>query len=352
MKNTAKSLLAAVLVVAAASCGEKTNPEIPSGTGSFCILNNGSMGMNNSCISLYDADSKALVPEAFANTNGKVLGDTAQDMLVCGEELYVTVNLSRTVFVTDKELKIRASITASLPDGTVLSPRYLAEGGNGKVYVTYYEGYLGEIDRLDHSVRVTPVGPNPEGCAFAAGKVFTSNSGGASYPDYDNSVSVVDPETFSEIREIEVNTNPATMKAAGNRVYVFSMGDFGGTPAKVQCIDAETLEVSDMDCENPTAIAVGGECLYIMCGGYGEDWKPLPASIYRYDTGTNACEGSFISDGTLPAPAYSLSAAGGYIWVGCSDYITDGDMYVFDSEGRLYDKFDTRGINPITVTEL
>ncbi|MCF0177840.1 MAG: hypothetical protein HUJ90_04365, partial [Bacteroidales bacterium] len=41
---------------------------------------------------------------------------------------------------------------------------------------------------------------------------------------------------------------------------------------------------------------------------------------------------------------------GGYIFVGESDYVSTGTMYVFTKDGKLYDKFDTGGLNPHGAT--
>ena len=319
MKRIIYAALAATLALIAASCDKQAlTPEKKDVEGVY-ILNNGSMDMNNSKITVYDPQTKTAVADMFVAANGKVLGDTAQDILVDGDDIYISVNISRIIFVTDKNLKIKKEIRATLPDGTVLSPRYLAKGGNGRVYVTYYEGYLGEINPDGYKVSTTAVGASPEGCAWADGKVFVSNSGGANYPNYEKTVSVVDPVSFKETSRVEVNINPATMEACGDNVYVFSLGDYGATPAKVQRLDAKTLKVND------------------------------PGTVYKHDAKLNSSLGTFVTDGTTLPQAYSLSAAGGYVWVGCSDYKTNGDVFVFSPDGRLYDKFDSQGINPIAV---
>ncbi len=351
MKKIIYAALAAALTLAAASCDKQPlNPGQTEEEATGCyVLNNGSMGMNNSEITLYDTETKTAVGQMFSTVNGKALGDTAQDILVDGDDVYITVNLSRLIFVTDKDLKIKKEIRATLPDGTVLSPRYLAKGGNGRIYVTYYEGYLGEINPDGYNVSTTAVGASPEGCAWADGKVFVSNSGGANYPNYEKTVSVVDPVSFKETSKVEVNINPATMEACGDNVYVFSLGDYGANPAKVQLLDAKTLKVTDLEYSSPTAIALEDEMLYVMCGGYDSNWNPLPGAVYKHNAKTNSALGKFVTDGTPLPQAYSLAAAGGYVWVGCSDYKTNGDVYLFSPNGKLYDKFDSQGINPITV---
>lgn len=330
------------------SCNKSNDEPVKESISGYYILNNGSMGQNNSEVSLYDVTSHTVLGGMFLSINGKSLGDTAQDILAYGDDIYISVNLSKVVFVTDKNLLVKKEIVAKLSDGTVLSPRYLTAAA-GKVYVTYYEGYLGEIDPATYVVRTTPVGPNPEGCAYAAGKVFVANSGGYLYPTYNNTVSIVDPTQFKEVSTITVNTNPATMKAYGDKVYFLSLGDYATTPSMVQCIDASTQKLTDLDYESPSAIALSGSNLFVMCGGYDENWNPLPGMVYKHDAETNTALGAFVKDNTSLPQAYSLSAAGDYLWVGCSDYKTNGDVYVFTLDGYYFDKFDSQGLNPIAV---
>ena len=62
----------------------------------------------------------------------------------------------------------------------------------------------------------------------------------------------------------------------------------------------------------------------------------------------NKSLGAFVTDGTLLPNAYSISVArDGYVYVGCSDYVNTGDVYVFTSDGKLHDKFDSQGLNPL-----
>ena len=69
----------------------------------------------------------------------------------------------------------------------------------------------------------------------------------------------------------------------------------------------------------------------------------------KYNAADGKRIGEFVTDGTSLPKAYSLSATDDFVWVGCSDYKNNGDMYVFTKDGNLYDKFDTQGINPIKV---
>jgi len=344
MKKYFLPLLFAISALTIASCNKVVDPEpTPDAevSGVF-ILNNGSWGSNNANVGIFDITTKTLSADVFGTVNAKGLGDLGQDILVNGDDVYIAVNGSSLVFVTDKTLKIKKTITAQA-DGLTLSPRYLCKG-NGKIYVSYYEGYLGEINPSNYSVRTTAVGPNPEGVGYANGKIYVANSGGY-VPGYNNTVSVVNADSFKEESTITVNTNPAAIKVCGSKIYVSSFGDYGMIPAKVQVIDGG--KVSDLDYSSPSAIAMSGETLFVMCAGYDESWNPLPGTIYKHDAKNNVAKGT-LSSGV--DKAYSLSATDNYVWAGSSDYKNEGDMYVFSIEdGSLVAKFSTGGINPICV---
>lgn len=349
MKFT-KSILAIGLILAICSCDNLSKEDIvPTNSGTY-ILNNGNWGSNDSNIGIYNAAGKTLSPDAFLAANGYNLGDLGQDITSLGEDIYIAVNGSQTIFVTDSDLKVKQQINAD-KDGARLSPRYFTTHGE-KVYVTYYEGYVGEI-ASDYSVRLCPVGPNPEGIAVAGSNLYVANSGGMTYPAYNNTVSVVSTSTFTETSTIEVNVNPAKVEASsdGTYVYVSSFGNYADVPSMLQVITTSTGAVSSVEYASVSAIAKGkGDILYILCGGYDELWNPLPGTVYKHDMKSNKPLGKFVTDGTALPDAYSISAGqDGYVYVGCSDYKTTGDVYVFTPEGTLYDSFDSAGLNPVKM---
>ena len=348
MKANKLILSFTIIILALNSCDDSLQDlDTPLSSGTF-ILNNGNWGSNDSNIGFYDPVEKTFTAEAFKTANGQALGDLGQDMTGLGEDIYIAVNGSQTIFVTGTDLKIRKQINTE-KEGVRLSPRYFAVSDN-KVYVTFYEGYVGEILR-DYSVQLCPVGPNPEGIAVSGGSLYVANSGGMAYPTYNNTVSVVSTSTFTETSTIEVNLNPAKVEASsdGEYVYVSSFGNYADVPARLKVITTDGGQVSDLDYASVSAIARGkDDILYILCGGYDANWNPLPGTVYKHDMKNNKPLGTFITDGTALSDACSISATSdGYVYIGCSDYINTGDVYVFTPDGRLHDKFDSQGLNPL-----
>lgn len=340
-----------VLFVLSVACKQdEESAEIAFMSGRF-VVNNGNWGDNDADIGIYDLQRKTFFPDMFYTVNSRYLGDLAQDIISVGDDIYIAVSGSQTIFVTDRELRVKKQINAE-NNGVRLSPRCFATDGV-RVYVTYYEGYVGQISPEDYSIRFAQVGPNPDGLDAAGGKLYVADSGGMAYPDYNNTLSVISIDGFERTDIVSVNVNPAKVVASsdGNMVYVFSYGDYAAVPSLVQALDTVSGKLSDLPYESVCSIAGGKNgLLYILCGGYDADWNPLPGTVFIHDMATNTGMGNFVTDGTILPNAYSVSVTSdGYVYVGCSDYLTTGDVFVFTPDGRLYDRFDSQGLNPIKV---
>jgi len=349
MKNVKQLLLSALAVVLClAACEEKTSLSDESGAvlPALAVLNEGNMGDNLSSVLIYD-EEQGKFADLFYASNGKGLGDTGNDMIVVGDDIFIAVSGSRIIFVTDKNFRIKKEIVAS-SGGIGLTPRHLATDGK-RAYVTYYEGYLGEIDPSDgYKVRTTAVGPNPEGVAYAGGKLYVANSGGYNYPDYNNTVSVVDAASFTEISTIEVNANPCLVvaNALGTALYVSSSGNYGDIPPMLQKVELSTGNVSRLDYDGTSSIASGkDDRLYVLCTGYDVQWNPLPGTVYTYNMSADSKEGIF-AEGIEKAYKVSADVEDGYVFVTASDYKNTGDMFVYSFDGKKVVEIDTKGLNP------
>lgn len=246
---------------------EKPEPEQPVVDESFMalyFLNSGKMGSNNASLYMYDVDKEEVVPDYFLAQNGRGLGDTAQDIVVYGDKMYITVSGENTIEVTDLHAKSIKQIKVDQ------QPRYLAMDG-GKVYISYFNGEVARLDTASLEVDATvKVGRNPEQMAVANGKLFVANSGGMDYNTevgYDKTVSVVDLASFTETTKVEVVLNPTRIVAdEQGAVYVISMGDYMAVPNTLQKIDAETLEVSVVEgCPSADRDGLqGGDPLFLL----------------------------------------------------------------------------------------
>ena len=329
------------------SCSKEDDPAIDPVVPSeyLYVLNSGNMGSNDASLTLYDVKEGVATTDIFEAQNGRRLGDTGQDLVVYGSKMYIAVSGESTVEVTDLEAKVIRSIR------TEGQPRYFAVDG-GKVYVTYYNGYVARIDTVSLTVEAkVQVGRNPEQLTVANRKLYVANSGGLDlYTETgpDKTVSVIDIATFTETKKIEVVINPCYIAADnGGHVYVASAGNYGDIPNTLQKIDATTDAVSVMTDINGTSLAMLDNTLYTLFLQYDDAWQPF-ADFFSYDTANGRLLSDQFVGRTNIAKAFSISSdsAAGQVYIGASDYQTDGDVYIFDSSNNLVGTFET-GLNPM-----
>lgn len=361
MRSSFLVLACVTLVAGFISCSKNDNPIpplAPETVGAY-ILNNGKWQSNNASLSYYNLQTREVATKVFATKNAKKLGDLGQDMVIYGGKMYITVANSGVIFVTDKQTKIIKEI--QLPN--YKTPRSVV-AYQGKVYATYFEGALAQIDTTTFEVKTIPVGNNPDELGIANGNIYVANSDGMNWPPVGNTVSVVDIATFTISKEITVAVNPRLVEVDNQGdVYLISSGDYSeNMPAVLQRIDTKTNTVQGVELSvtdnkgdkvvlTPNYMAMGAnDKLYIVCGksdmnGY------VQGKVYCYNTLTEKMEGEFVTDGSVVQNFHYISAdkISGNVYIGSSDYINNGDMYVFTPDGKLEDKFDTGGLNPMGV---
>lgn len=350
-------LLLSVSLVFVSSCNIDTGDDVPPAvvTEGVYILNNGNYASNDASLTLYDPESKGTSANVFESANGKKLGDLAQDMLIYGGKMYIAVYNSKVIFVTDRKGKILKELRIFEDGGPNLSPRALL-GHNGKVYATMYEGFLAQIDTLDFSRKLIEVGDNPEGLAAVDDKVFVANSGGMNFTvgkDYGNTVSVVTvQDIMQEVATIEVASNPTKLLTnIRGEIFLISMGDYVSVPNTLQRIDPRSYDVHVLTDRPVTYMAMGSDSrLYYISAQYDENWNTI-SSVGVYNTLTGLMEADFlVDDGTVikSAPTFiSVDPVTNDVYIGTSDYVSEGDIYVFAKDKTLRHTFGSGGLNPI-----
>ncbi len=341
----------------AVSCSDNELPPVHGGPvvsdtaiAGIYILNSGKDGSNNASLTYMDASTRELSVNVFGDANGKKLGDTGNDMIIYGKKMYIALTGSSILFVTDLRGNIIKEITVEGASAN-LSPRHLFPA-DGKVYVSFMEGYAGVVDTVNFSVKKVKVGPMPEGIAYANKKVYVANSDGYNSVDgYGKTVSVIDASTFTVTKTLDVAMNPQTLHVASNdKIYLVALGDYAGVPAKLQKINTTTDTVMDIEDIQPTNLAIGKDGVaYIQVTEYDLNWK-ASSTYYAFDTAKDKLVGEIASPADIPN-GYSIFAdkITGDIYIGTSDYISNGDVYVLSAEGEILFKFDTGGINPIAI---
>ena len=235
--NRFSSFVLTAAVILTGSCMNSKPPvgvlPEPGELGRLYILNEGVMGMNNSSIDFYDFADGTYVTDAFPAANPDVtlgLGDTGNDLAVYGGKLWAVMNGSDLVEVMDASTMehIRAIDVPACRD-IAFSGRY--------AYVTSWAGNVsddgdrtGMVYRIDiNSLSIAgavEVGYQPEDIAALDGKIYVANSGGMT-DGYDNRLSIIDEESFSLERTVEIAANICDIAPdAYGRLWISSPGDY------------------------------------------------------------------------------------------------------------------------------
>jgi hypothetical protein len=315
------------------------------------VLNNGRFESNNASLTLYDVEKGTATQNFFeAQNKGRRLGDTGQDIIVYGSKMYIAMFGESTIEVTDLEA---VSLKQIKTEG---QPRFFAAHG-GKVYVTYYNGYVARIDTSSLAVEAkTQVGRNPEQLTVASGKLFVANSGGLDFNTeigHDKTVSVIDIAKFAETQKIQVVDNPCdVIFDKSNHIYVVSNGNYMDIPGELQKINVTTGEVTKVTAFNATYMATVGTKLYAIHSQYDSFWNQV-INFYSYDLATNAVlSTNFVGTTKIDFP-YKVNSdeASGEVYITASDWINDGDVYIFNKSNQFVTKFET-GLNPMKVIRI
>jgi hypothetical protein len=226
------------------------------------------------------------------------------------------------------------------------------------VYVTQYGAKVNKFNAKDMTLAGTfEGGDNLEGIVEKDGKLYVANAwkiDGSNNYSYNKEILVIDAKTMTQTGTISVVENPENMYEIDNQIYAISRGDYRNIPAALQVIDTQTgtSKVIINDVEKITKGHNG--YIYGIRTTYDANWD-LTNSFFIYNPkGNEVSETSFLKD----APAsFNSSAiyilevdeATGYIYVGISDYVTNGTIYQFDQTGKLIRQFDSGGINPCAM---
>lgn len=315
----------------------------------FYLLNEGNMGSNKATIDYFSYESGVYSKNIFAERNPNVvkeLGDVGNDIEIYGSKIYAVINVSHFVEVLD--LKSAKHITQI----TIPNCRYITFKG-AYAYVSSYAGpvqidpnarlgYVAKIDTATLKVVATcVVGYQPEEMAIVGNKLYVANSGGYRVPSYDNTVSVIDLDSFSEIKKITVAINLHRLETDRyGYIYVSSRGDYYKIPSKTLIINTRDDSVLDVLGDLPNSnMTLCGDSLYV----YSTEWSYLTNSnkityaIVNTKT-QKVVTRNFIKDGTenqikIPYGIAVNPETHEFFVTDAGNYVTPGRLYCYSKDG-------------------
>lgn len=328
----------------------KPGVNVPKSTAIY-ILNQGAFSGNNASVTMYDLETDSISADYFMEQNDRGLGDVAADMFIYGGKVYIATNVSSQLevvnAVTFKSIKQIPFFVNNIPQ----QPSAIT-GYKDKIYVASYDGNVTVIDTTSlETVKVIPVGLNPDALLASNGRIWVSNSGGLNFPDYDNTVSIIDPNTLTETDRIVVGTNPYTLKADDyGDIYIITRGNYGDEKMRLRIIDpiSKTIKhtFEDFEAYNFT---IKGDTAYVyyndFMGGTGSNIKTINVKTEE------VISNNFITDGTTLQTVYGIAGdptSGDIFITDAIDYQSHGKVYRFGADGKLKSSF-TAGVNPVAV---
>lgn len=327
-----------------------TEPRLDGNIEGFYLLNEGNMGMNRASLDMFNYRTGIYTQDIYSERNPNVvkeLGDVGNDLKIYGGKLYAVINCSNKVEVMDKWTGKRIK-KIDIPNC-----RYLAFYKD-KAYVSSYAGpvaidpnaeigFVAEIDTTTLEItRKVTVGYQPEEMVVNDGKLYVANSGGYRVPNYDHTVSVVDLETFTETKKIDVGINLLRM-AIDKRgdIYVSSRGDYYDTPPNLFVIDSKTDKVTkQLDIPVMEMCMVGDSLYYYsVAWSYITNSNSITYGILNTQTKQPVSD-KIIKDGTdkqIMIPyGLQVNPETKEIYIcDAQNYVVTGYLYCFTPDGMM-----------------
>ncbi len=325
--------------------------------GRMFVLCEGLFNSNNSTLACIDYDAQILYRDFFNDfgNNKRGLGDTANDMKIHNNQLWIIVNISSQIEILDiltgKSIHQIPMFSDEKGEQLTRQPRSIVFHNN-KAYVCCFDGTVFRINTFTFEIEdVVKCGRNPDGITVANNKLYVSNSGGLDANQglsYDNTVSVIDIETFQEVKKIEVGMNPHKINSdSQGNVYLVARGNNADIKARFQRIDSNTDELADSFDE---VAAVNFVILNDTAYMYNFDYQYETYWIKTFDCiEKKIIREQFISDDTKfdkPFGIYAHPLTGDVFISDAKTYDRYGTVYCFNREGKLRYKIEEIGLNP------
>lgn len=345
-----------ILALALAACSSDdptTEPTVGTISGfekGVYVLNEGNMGANKASLDFLDLKNDEFISDVYTRNNPEAilsLGDAGNDLKIFQQCLYAVINGSNKVEV------MTATAARRLGQVNVDSPRSIAFDSRGNAYVSSFVGPAsdqprGSVVRFDIStLQITgtlTVGVGPEEMVVVGDSLYVANSYNYDSGIYDNTISIINLQSFEVVGAIEVapNMHHLRLDSDGN-MWVNSRGNYADIMPALYRLTRQgktwTVEKTQAECSN---FAIAGNTIYMYSQTWDADWN----ATYTYstlNTKTLAVGPSFISDaGAIKTPyAIAVSPAGDIYITDAKNYTSSGTLRRYTPEGTLRQMYTT-----------
>lgn len=357
MKMNKKILVLLTALVAFSACREddpvlepekEQVGEVIKSVPGFYVLNEGNMGSNKSTLDYYDYSKGEYTRNIYASINPDQpmeLGDVGNDIAIYGSRLYAVINGSHKVEVMDAktakrigQIKVNNCRSIAFHEGYA----YVSSYAGAVEQITDYmqRGCVVKVDTATLAVVAScEVGYQPEDLKVVEGKLYVANSGGY-VKGYDNTVSIIDLDSFKEVKRIDVAINLHHLCIdSHNQLWVSARGNYMDVPSRLYYVDLTTGQLADSINVGVSDFCLSGDSLYF----YSNEWSNVTFTMVASYGIVNVAEHKlvsegFITDGTekdIMAP-YSIKVnplTKDILLTDARDYMTPGTLICYGSDG-------------------
>ncbi len=334
-------MIAAVLALLFVACTDEPAPQPVSVTEQgIYILNEGSVTFNNASLSLYAPDSGFTENNIFEKVNGVPLGDIGQSMQIYGDNMFIVVNNSGKVYITDKNTaEFKGKITG------LTSPRYIAIANNELAYISdLYDSLItifnpGTFEKTG-SIHL---GRTSEQLLIKDGYLYVISW------SFDRMLSKIDIATNEVVHSLNVGLQPQSMvEDINGMLWILCDGGYAGNPAghehpRLVCVNPASMEImknhefpmSNYPLSDLCMNAAGDQLYFINKDVY---------SLSIYDT--QLPNEPLLEQGSKNIYSIGIHPGSNNIYIGdAATYVQQGMVFRYDEFANLLDSFYV-GINP------
>lgn len=319
----------------------------------FYLLNEGNMGSNKCTLDYYDYRNGTYSRNIYADRNPgvvKELGDVGNDLAIYRGRLYAVINCSHKVEVTDAMTAVRIG-QIDIPNC-----RHIIFHDD-KAYISSYvgpvqisgdapKGAVYEIDINTRQItrRVT-VGYQPEEMVIVGGMLYVANSGGYRAPDYDHTVSVVDLESFRQVKLIQaaINLDRLRLDSYG-KMWLTSRGDHATIPSCIQTLEPDQTGQYRVTATLPypcSNLSIKGDSLIYISTQWSDitQTNTISYGVIDVRTGKKITD-NFITDGSesdimIPYGLAVHPVTGDIFITDAKNYVSSGTLRCYSRNGKL-----------------
>jgi len=315
----------------------------------FYLLNEGNMGSNKATLDYYDFTTATYTRNIYSEANPNVaqsLGDVGNDLKIYGDRLYAVINCSNFVEIMTADSAKHIG-TINVPNCRYLCFKdaygYLSSYAGPVVIDPDYKqiGYVAKFDTATLQIVATcNVGYQPDELAVCGNKLYVANSGGYMVPNYENTVSVIDLNSFTETHRIPVAINLHRLRMdKHNQLWVSSRGDYYDIPSKLYCIDTQLDKVIDSVNIAATNMWLDGDSLYVYGSQFSYVTMQEEMNYNIIDVRTHKIVSNrFITDTVNIVHPYGLMVhpiTKDIYLTDAKNYVTSGALHCFGKNGGL-----------------